>query len=206
MNEIQPVIFVVDDDPSVRKSLQRLLSVSEFQVETFGSAREFLQSDHNVTPSCLILDVRLPGLDGLELQKVLAAQGAAPPIVFITGHGDIPMSVQAMKAGAIDFLSKPFSEEALLSAVEQAIDKSRREGALAADIADIRRRMALLTPRELEVLRYVAAGQTNKLIASELGVTEKTVKVHRGRGMEKIQAQSVAGLVRMLEKVENIVS
>jgi len=202
MSEIQPVVFLVDDDPSIRKSLHRLLTVSGFQVKTFSSAQEFLQTDRTDTPGCLILDVRLPGLDGLELQKVLAEQGTAPPIVFITGHGDIPMSVRAMKAGAIDFLSKPFSEESLLNAVELAIEKSRRESALTADIASIRRRLSLLTPREMEVLKYVAAGQINKQIAVEMGVVEKTIKVHRSRVMHKLQAKSIADLVRMLEKVD----
>jgi FixJ family two-component response regulator len=202
MSEAAPTVFIVDDDPSVRKSLYRLLSVSGFKVETFTSAQEFLQADRSYFPGCLILDVRLPGLDGLELQKVLAERGPAPPIVFITGHGDIPMSVRAMKAGAIDFLSKPFSEEALLKAVEQAIEKSRREIALMTEITHIRSRLALLTPREREVLRYVAAGKINKQIASDMGVTEKTVKAHRGQVMHKMQARSIAELVRMLEKVE----
>ena len=198
MSDRPPIIFVVDDDPSIRKSLQRLLTVAGFQVQTFGSAREFLAAGHSDPPNCLILDVRLPGLDGLELQKLLTEQGPAPPIVFITGHGDIPMSVRAIKAGAIDFLAKPFSEEALFSAVEQAIDKSRRDNALIADMTEIRNRLSLLTPRETEVLRHVVSGHLNKQIAVEMGVAEKTVKVHRGRAMHKLHAQSVAELVHML--------
>jgi FixJ family two-component response regulator len=178
------------------------LTVSGFRVEVFGSAQEFLQADHNHTPACLILDVRLPGLDGLELQQVLTRQGPGLPIVFITGHGDIPMSVRAIKAGAVDFLSKPFPEEALLRAVEQAIEKSRKDGALMADIASIRERLALLTPRERQVLHYVVEGRLNKQIAVDMGVTEKTVKVHRGRVMQKLRARSLAELVRMLHKIE----
>jgi FixJ family two-component response regulator len=202
LNDKSATVFVVDDDPSVRKSLHRLLTISGFQTEVFGSAQEFLQADYSKTPNCLILDVRLPGLDGLELQKLLTREVPGLPIVFITGHGDIPMSVRAMKAGAIDFLSKPFSEEALLNAVEQGIDKSRRAGFVLAEIAVIRRRLALLTPREKEVLDYVIKGHLNKQIAADMGITEKTIKVHRGRMMHKMQAQSVADLVRMLQKVE----
>jgi FixJ family two-component response regulator len=199
----QPFVFIVDDDPSVRKSLGRLLTVSDFKVKTFASAQEFLQSVSLDTPACLILDVRLPGLDGLELQKILTEQGSTLPIVFITGHGDIPMSVRAMKAGAVDFLAKPFSEEDLLNAVKQAIDKSLQASSQAAGIAHIRQRLALLTPRETEVLRYVVTGQLNKQIAAEMGVAEKTIKVHRGRVMHKLQVKSVADLVRMLERIEH---
>lgn len=202
MNARSATVFVVDDDPSVRKSLHRLLTISGFQTEVFGSAQEFLQTDHHKIPSCLILDVRLPGLDGLQLQTALTQQGMGLPIIFITGHGDIPMSVRAMKAGAIDFLSKPFSEEALLSAVEQAIDKSRKTGFIMAEVTAIRERLALLTPREKEVLHYVTTGYLNKQIAVDMGITEKTIKVHRGRMMHKMQAQSVADLVRMLQKLE----
>jgi FixJ family two-component response regulator len=197
----QPVVYIVDDDPSVRKCLNRLLTVYGFLVKTYCSAQEFLQSGCTGTPACLVLDVRLPGLDGFELQKLLTEKGPAPPIVFITGHGDIPMSVRAMKAGAVDFLAKPFSDDDLLNAVKQAIDKSRRESVLSADIVSIRRRLALLTPRELEVLQYVVSGHLNKQIASEMGVSEKTIKVHRGRVMHKLEALSIAGLVHMLEKV-----
>jgi FixJ family two-component response regulator len=198
----QPLVFVIDDDPSVRKSLHRLLTVEGFLVKTHSSAQEFLDEGHLNEPECLVLDVRLPGLDGLELQKFLNEKGAAPPIVFITGHGDIPMSVRAMKAGAIDFLAKPFTDEDLLIAVKQAVEISHREKTLTAGIISIRQRLALLTPREMEVILYVAAGHLNKQIGSEIGVTEKTVKVHRGRAMHKLQVRSVVELVRMLEKVE----
>jgi FixJ family two-component response regulator len=197
----QPAVLVIDDDPSVRKSLHRLLTVYGFLVKTFSSAQEFLNDGYCDPPGCLVLDVRLPGLDGLELQKLLTEKGAAPPIVFITGHGDIPMSVRAMKAGAIDFLAKPFTDEDLLNAVKQAIEKSQQEKALTADIVSIRERLVLLTPREMEVLRYVATGQLNKQIASQMGISEKTIKVHRGRAMHKLQVRSIAELVRMLEKV-----
>ncbi len=202
LSSMQPIIYVVDDDPSVRKSLHRLLTVYGYLVETFSSAQEFLTSQHHNTPGCLVLDVRLPGLDGLELQKVLAEQQSLLPIVFITGHGDIPMSVRAMKAGAIDFLAKPFSEDALLDAVEQAIKRSWQKNLLAAKIAGIRYRLDLLTPREMEVLRHVVAGKLNKQIAVDMGISEKTIKVHRGRAMQKLQTRSVADLVRMLEKVD----
>jgi FixJ family two-component response regulator len=202
LREKLATVFIVDDDPSVRKSLQRLLTVSGYRTEVFGSAQEFLQIEHTQAPACLILDVRLPGLDGLELQNMLGQQWPDLPIVFITGHGDIPMSVKAMKEGAIDFLSKPFSEETLLCAVEHAIEKSRREVALLADIAGIRGRLALLTPREREVLQHVSTGRLNKQIAADMGVTEKTVKVHRGRVMQKLRAQSIVELVRMLQKLE----
>jgi FixJ family two-component response regulator len=203
MSDRQPVVYIVDDDPSVRKSLHRLLTIAGFQSITFSSALEYLQADHSYNgPSCLILDVRLPGLDGLELQKVLAGNKTAPPIIFITGHGDIPMSVRAMKAGATDFLSKPFSDEVLLDAVAQGLEKSRRENARMTDMAKIHSQLDLLTPREKEVLGYVARGWLNKHIADKMGISEKTVKVHRGRVMQKLQARSVAELVRLLEKIE----
>jgi FixJ family two-component response regulator len=201
VGEAKPVVFLVDDDLSVRKSLSRLLTVAGFNAITFSSAQEYLESGCSVVPECLILDVRLPGLDGLELQKMLAERKSAPPIVFITGHGDIPMSVRAMKAGAVDFLAKPFSDESLLNAVAQAVEKSRQEKARSLDIANIQERLLKLTPRETEVLYCVVAGDLNKQIASKMGVAEKTIKVHRGHIMQKLQVQSVAELVRMLEKV-----
>jgi FixJ family two-component response regulator len=202
VNESKPVVFLVDDDLSVRKSLSRLLTVSGFNVITFTSAQEYLESGCCILPECLILDVRLPGLDGLELQKMLSERTSAPPIVFITGHGDIPMSVRAMKAGAVDFLAKPFSDESLLNAVTQAVEKSRQEKARSLDIAGIRDHLSKLTPRETEVLYCVVAGDLNKQIASKMGVAEKTIKVHRGHIMQKLQVQSVAELVRMLEKIK----
>jgi FixJ family two-component response regulator len=200
-SNLQSTVSVIDDDPSVLKSLHRLLTVSGFPVKTYSSAQEFLNESLEQSPDCLVLDVRLPGMDGLELQKLLNEKGVTSSIVFITGHGDIPMSVQAMKAGAIDFLAKPFTDEDLLSAVKQGIEKSQQEKALTADITLIRERLTLLTPRELEVLKYVATGQLNKQIASQMGITEKTIKVHRGRAMHKLQVRSIAELVRMLGKI-----
>ncbi len=200
MPTLTPTIFVVDDDASVRKSLQRLLTVCGYRVQTFASAREFLQARPGDTPACLVLDIRLSGLNGLELQQALAAAGRALPIVFITGHGDIPMSVQAMKAGAVDFLPKPFTEQALLGAIEEALAKSRREGAAHSELAGIKARLATLSPREAEVFRQVVAGRLNKEIAAEFGIAEQTVKIHRGRVMDKLQVQSVADLARLAEK------
>jgi FixJ family two-component response regulator len=202
MNQNKAVVILVDDDLSVRKSLSRLLNVAGFNIKTFASTQEYLENSASELPDCLILDVRLPGVDGLEFQKMLAEQKSSPPIVFITGHGDIPMSVRAMKAGAVDFLAKPFSDEALLNAVAQAVKKSCQEKASILDIADIHQRLALLTPREKEVLTCVVAGHLNKQIASIMGVAEKTIKVHRGHIMHKLKVQSVAELVRMQEKVK----
>ena len=204
MNEAQPVVFVVDDDLSVLKSLRRLLAVCGFRVETFSSALEFLRNYQGDMTGCLVLDIRLPGLNGLELQRTLAEQGRSLPIIFITGHGDIPMSVKAMKAGAMDFLPKPFTDKALLEAIEHALDKSRSDISVRSELDDIRKRLATLTPRESEVFKYVVTGKLNKQIAADLGIAEKTVKVHRGRVMEKLQAQSVADLVRIAEKARNI--
>jgi FixJ family two-component response regulator len=201
MVESKSLVFLVDDDLSVRKSLSRLLTVAGFAVRTFASAQEYLEETSD-QPSCLVLDVRLPGLDGLELQKMLVEKKSSTPVVFITGHGDIPMSVRAMKAGAVDFLAKPFSDEDLLNAVAQAVEKNRLEKERTLDLINIRRRLDLLTPREKEVLTYVVAGNLNKQIASMMEVAEKTIKVHRGHIMQKLQVQSVAELVRMLERVK----
>jgi len=204
MIEAQPVVYVVDDDLSVLKSLRRLLAVCGFRVETFSSAREFLQNYLDDVPGCLVLDICLPGLNGLELQRTLAEEGHALPIIFITGHGDIPTSVRAMKAGAVDFLPKPFTDKALIDSIEQALDKSRCDNAVRSELAGIRKRLATLTPRETEVLKYVVTGKLNKQIAADLGIAEKTVKVHRGRVMQKLQARSVAELVLISEKARNI--
>ncbi len=204
MIENQPLVYIVDDDPSVRKSLSRLLAVAGYSAVTCASAQEYLETGYaKGGPHCLILDIRLPGMGGLELQKLLSKEKLAPPIIFITGHGDIPTSVGAMKAGAIDFLAKPFSDEALLNAVGEALEKSRYESAIKEDISDIQRRLELLTAREREVLRFVVKGWLNKQIGVELGITEKTVKVHRGRAMQKLRVRSLAELVRLLEKVES---
>ncbi len=194
-------VCVVDDEPSVRRSLTRLLQTAGYQVETYASAREFLDRAPQGGVRCLVLDVKMPDLNGLELQESLAEADRALPIVFITGHGDIPTSVRAMRAGATDFLSKPFDAEDLLAAIDRALASARQQ--LEDDEArhDIEERIATLTPREHEVLRHVITGQLNKQIAADLGTSEKTIKVHRGRMMRKMQVQSVAELVRLCEKL-----
>jgi FixJ family two-component response regulator len=200
VSEADPTVFVVDDEPSVRKSLERLLKSAGHRVEAFASAQEFLQREPRMGVGCLILDVQMPDLNGLELQKILAELEQCPPIIFITGHGDIPTSVQAMKAGAMDFLSKPYDEKDLLAAIDLAIEKSRQQAIVKAESSEVERRLATLTPREHEVLLQVLTGQLNKQIAGVLGTSEKTIKVHRGRVMHKMQVQSVADLVRLCEK------
>ena len=194
-------MFVVDDDASVRGALARLLHSAGYQTETFASAEGFLAQSRFDAPGCILLDVRMPGLNGLELQQALAAANRQLPIVFITGHGDVPMSVRAMKAGAEDFLPKPFDDEELLKAVAHALNKSQREQNERTEVAEIRRRLSSLTPREREVLCHVVAGQLNKQIAADLSIAEKTIKVHRGRVMEKMGASSLAGLVAMTGRI-----
>lgn len=195
-------VFLVDDDPSVRKALTRLIKSAGYQVQSFALAREFLDSSpHPAGPACLVLDVRMPGLTGLDLQGELEKMNSILPIVFITGHGDIPMSVKAMKAGAVDFLPKPVQDADLLRAIEQALARSAREGVERAEQEEIQRRLATLTPREREVLEHVVSGQLNKQIAFDLGAVEKTIKVHRARVMQKMQVQSLAELVRIAERV-----
>jgi RNA polymerase sigma factor (sigma-70 family) len=196
-----PVIFVVDDDPSVRSSLKFLLSTVGLQAETFDSADSFLHKKSPDIPSCLVLDVRLPGLSGLDFQRELAARNICIPIVFLTGHGDIPMSVRAMKAGAVEFLTKPFRDQDLLDAVRIALDRDRARREQEKEMADIQRRFDSLTSREQEVVSMVVAGMLNKQIAAELGTAESTVKVQRSRAIEKMQAASLAELIRMIEKV-----
>ena len=200
MNAWQPTVFVVDDDASVLKALARLLRSAGLNVVAFASPQAFLEQRDPDAPGCLVLDVAMPGLDGLELQQALAAQGGAPPVVFLTGHGDIPMSVRAMKQGAIDFLTKPVHEDDLLAAVHAAIEKDRMFRHACAELNVIRQRLATLTPREREVLKHVVAGKLNKQIAADLGTVEKTIKVHRARLMAKLQVRSLAELVRLSEK------
>jgi FixJ family two-component response regulator len=202
MTEMPAVVYVVDDDPSVLRAVGRLLRSAGIRVELFASAREFLAHDLLETAGCLVLDVQLPDLDGLELQRTLEKDGVGLPIVFVTGHGDIPMSVQAMKAGAIDFLSKPFDEESLLNAVREAIARDTEARRERANVAAVQKRAASLTPRERQVVEMVLSGMRNKQIGHRLGVTEKTVKVHRGQVMRKMNAGSVAELVWMAQKVD----
>jgi RNA polymerase sigma factor (sigma-70 family) len=198
-----PVVFVVDDDPSVRSSLKFLISSEGLQVESFDSADAFLQRKLPDVPSCLVLDVRLRGVSGLDFQRELAARNIPIPIVFITGHGDIPMTVKAMKAGAIEFLAKPFRDQDLLDAVRIALERDRARREQEKEVADLQQRFNSLSPREQEVISMVASGMLNKQIAGQLGVAENTVKVHRSRAMEKMQAQSFAELVRMTEKLKS---
>lgn len=201
MRKSIPIVFIADDDPSVRKGLERLIKAEGFKVETFASAEEFLQrKPYRGGAYCLVLDVRMPGLNGIELQKELIKKGISLPIIFITGHGNIPMSVKAMKNGAVDFLPKPFDDKELFSAIDRAIDKSARIRKNEADNTKIQRRINTLTPREYECMRWVITGMLNKQIAPKLGVTLQTIKVHRGRVMHKMQAVSVADLVRLTQK------
>ena len=198
---LDSTVFVIEDDASLRKSLSRLLRSAGYTTETFASAEEFLGREHFNGIGCLLLDVQMPGLSGMDLQEELNKADYHMPIIFITGHGDIPMSVEAMKKGAVDFLIKPFDDEELLHAVRETIEKDRGAKTKRAEVYDIRKRIELLTSRELEVLRYVITGMLNKQIALKLGIAEKTVKIHRGRIMEKLRVDSVAELVRLAEKV-----
>ena len=195
-------VFIVDDDASVRSSLKFLLSTVGLQAETFDSADSFLRAKCVDVPSCLVLDVRLPGLGGLEFQRELAARHICIPIIFLTGYGDIPMSVRAMKAGAIEFLTKPFRDQDLLEAVRVALDRDRNRRKLEKELECLRRRFGSLTSREQQVVSMVAGGMPNKQIAGELGTAESTVKVQRSRAMEKMQASSLADLIKMIQKLE----
>jgi FixJ family two-component response regulator len=195
------VVFVVDDDASLRESLKDLIGSVGLRVEAFASAQEFLRSKRPDAPACLVLDVRLKGLSGLDLQKRMIEGRIDIPIVFITGHGDIPMTVQAMKAGAVEFLTKPFRDQDLLDAIQQALERDCKARERRAEIADLRSRFDSLTPREREVMALVAAGLLNKQVAGELGTSEASVKVHRQHMMEKIGADSLAELVRMADKL-----
>lgn len=196
-------VYVVDDDPSVRSSLKFLISTVGLQVEAFDSAEAALQGLTPDAPGCLVLDVRLRGLSGLDLQSELAARNCQVPIVFITGHGDIPMTVRAMKAGAVEFLTKPFRDQDLLDAIHVALERDRARREQEKEVTDLQQRFDSLTSREREVISMVVAGKLNKQIADQLGTAENTVKVHRSRAMDKMHAQSVADLVRMIEKLKS---
>jgi FixJ family two-component response regulator len=197
----ESTVFIVDDDPSIRRVLRQLFASERLAAESFASAQAFLDQYDAARPGCLLLDVRMPGTSGLELQEQLAARGVRLPIIFMTAYADVPMTVRAMKAGAVDFVEKPFNEQRLLEAVHHALDRDRAARAAADDAAEVRRRLKSLTPRERQVLERVVAGWTNREIAAEWGISDKTVKIHRGRVMQKMRADSLPQLVLLARQV-----
>src|SRR5215467_2488134 len=201
MASSKPIVFVVDDDISVRESLELLIQNEGWQPKPFASAQEFLECPRALVPNCLLLDISLPGMTGLDLQKRIAIERTDLPIIFITGHGDVPKSVQAMKAGAVEFLTKPFNDEVLLTAIQQALERSRQALAQQAEMHELRDRYGSLTPRERDVMALVVSGLLNKQVAGELGISESTVKAHRGQVMQKMKANSVADLVKMTARL-----
>jgi len=202
MSEPESIIFVVDDDPSVRCAIERLIGTVGLQVQLFGSAREFLASKLPNVASCLVLDVRLPGISGLALQRQLVEANVQIPIIFITAHSDVPMTVRAMKAGAVEFLPKPFHDQDLLDAIHLALEKDRGRRQQETELTALRERFESLSPREREVVTMVVSGMLNKQIAAQIGSAENTIKVHRSRAMEKMQANSLADLVKMIERLQ----
>jgi FixJ family two-component response regulator len=201
MSHAVPIVFVVDDDVSVRESLELLIRCEGWEPQTFASAPEFLAHPRALVPNCLVLDISLPGLNGLDLQKQIAVERSEMPIIFITGYGDVPKTVQAMKAGAVEFLTKPFSDDVLLSAIRQAVERSETTFDQAAEMRTLRDRYAALSGRERDVMALVVAGLLNKQVGSDLGISEITVKAHRGRMMQKMKADSLADLVNMAARL-----
>ena len=201
MNDLKPTVFIVDDDPSVLKALARLMRSVGLNATTFASPQEFLGNHDQNAPGCLVLDVAMPGIKGLELQQALVAQGSELPVIFLTGHGDIPMSVRAIKQGAVDFLTKPVHDSDLIEAIDGAIEKDRIARQARVKLIDLRQRLAMLTPRERDVLNHVVSGKRNRQIATELGTAEQTIKLHRASLMKKLKAESMADLMKLAERL-----